>query len=616
MESIAGFEIEDYNVFKFKDNVKKDICPICTPNRKPENQKKKDLELYWNTGLAFCHHCHERIQLHTYKKKAETKAYVKPTFKASEVSSNVVKWFEGRGISKQTLVSTKITEGLEWMPQTQKNQNTIKFNYFLNGELINTKFRDGKKNFKLCKDAEKIFYNLDSIRTEKECVIVEGEIDALSFIEAGVYNVVSVPNGFNAQGSINLDYLDEYLDYFDNKDKIYLALDNDEAGINGKEEFIRRLGAERCYIVDFGTSKDANDYLCNNTKEELKGLLKDAKLTPMANIVVLEDHNEELDEFWLNGFERGMTMDLPDFDKHFSIVLKQYTLITGTPQSGKSEFLDQLVIKINLKYGHKIGYCSPENEPFTFHYDKLFQKIFGKRPKGYAEIASSNVKEVKDYISENIFHVQFDKRYWLHDVLAKFTELVRRKGVRTFVLDPYNKVKLKDGPNDIVKYTEEYHILLDEFVKKNDCHLFLVAHPSKMQLKEGSKLTHIMPTAYNIKGGSEHNDMSYNVLGINRIYESKLVHIKTLKVKFRHLGEINQDAFFSFNTVNGRYEELQYQPCGDEISEIPARSLDYSNWIKKDPAKTIPIEFEKEEVVSPMKPLGFMERIDDDEMPF
>lgn len=589
---IAGFEIEEYNVFKFSDGVKKAICPVCTPNRKPENQKKKDLELYWDTGLGFCHHCHERIQLHTYKKKTKTKVYVKPVFKSSDVGSKVVKWFEGRGISERTLKIAKVTEGKEWMPQTQKEENTIQFNYFLNGELINTKFRDGKKNFKLCKDAEKIFYNLDSIRTEKECVIVEGEIDALSFIEAGVYNVVSVPNGFTAQGTVNLDYLDGYLDFFDNKEKIYLALDNDEAGLNGKEEFIRRLGAERCFIVDFNASKDANEFLQANTREELKELLKTAKLPPIENIVVLDDLNEELDDFWLNGFEKGMTMDLPDFDKHFSIVLKQYTLVTGVPQSGKSEFLDQLLIKINLKYGHKIGYCSPENEPFTFHHDKLFQKLYGRRPNGYAEIATSNVKQVKNHITENMYHVQFDKRYWLQDVLAKFTELVRRKGVRMFVIDPYNKIKLKDGSTDVVKYTEEYHILLDEFVKKNDCHLFLVAHPYKMQLQEGSKQTHVMPTAYNIKGGSEHNDMSYNVLGVNRIYESKLIHIKTLKVKFRHLGEINKDAFFSFNTVNGRYEELQYQPTGDEMLEIPAKNLDYSNWLKNEPKEeTIPIEF-------------------------
>jgi twinkle protein len=89
-----------------------------------------------------------------------------------------------------------------------------------------------------------------------------------------------------------------------------------------------------------------------------------------------------------------------------------------------------------------------------------------------------------------------------------------------------------------------------------------------------------MPTAYNMKGGGEHFDMSYNVLGVNRIYESRLVHIKTLKVKFRHLGEINQDAFFSFNTINGRYEELQYQPNVDPTIEVPVKKLDYSNWLK------------------------------------
>lgn len=595
---IAGFEIEDYNVFGFKDGVKKDICPKCTSERKPENQKKKDLELYWDTGLGFCHHCHERIQLHTYKKKKETKVYLKPKFKNSELSSNVVKWFEGRGISKQTLVSSKVTEGIEWMPQTQKNENTIQFNYFLDGELINTKFRDGKKNFKLCKDAEKILYNLDSIRTSKECVIVEGEIDALSFIEAGIYNVVSVPNGFNAKGTVNLDYLDSYLNFFDNKEKIYLALDNDEAGLNGRSEFIRRLGSERCYLVDFKDSKDANEFLSSYGKEELKECIKTANLMPIDNIVVLENLNDELDEFWTNGFERGMVMGLPDFDKHFSLALKQYTLVTGVPQSGKSEFLDQLLLKVNLKYNHKICYCSPENEPFTFHHDKLFQKLYGRRPSGEEEIKSENVKAVKNYITDNIYHVQFDNRYWLQDVLAKFTELVRRKGVRMFVLDPYNKVKLKGGSSDIVKYTEEYHILLDEFVKKNDCHLFLVAHPSKMTLQEGSKKTHLMPTAYNIKGGSEHFDMSYNVLGVNRIYESKLVHVKTLKVKFRHLGEINKDAFFSFNTVNGRYEELQFQPSEDAMEEIPAKNLDYSNWLTNENNEQKPLP-EKVETIQP-----------------
>jgi twinkle protein len=50
------------------------------------------------------------------------------------------------------------------------------------------------------------------------CVIVEGEMDALSLHEAGIHNVVSVPNGATL-GTNNLDYLDNCIDYFTDKEK-------------------------------------------------------------------------------------------------------------------------------------------------------------------------------------------------------------------------------------------------------------------------------------------------------------------------------------------------------------------------------------------------------------
>ena len=79
----------------------------------------------------------------------------------------------------------RVSEGREWMPQTQKEENTIQFNYFINNELINIKYRDGRKNFKLVKDAEKVLYNLDSTLGSDTIVIVEGEMDALSLGGSG-----------------------------------------------------------------------------------------------------------------------------------------------------------------------------------------------------------------------------------------------------------------------------------------------------------------------------------------------------------------------------------------------------------------------------------------------
>ena len=47
--------------------------------------------------------------------------------------------------------------------------------------------------------------------------------------------------------SNNLDYLDNCIDYFEDKDKIILAVDADEAGQALKQEFIRRLGLKFVY---------------------------------------------------------------------------------------------------------------------------------------------------------------------------------------------------------------------------------------------------------------------------------------------------------------------------------------------------------------------------------
>ena len=136
------------------------------------------------------------------------------------------------------------------MPQTGKQENTIKFNYFMGDQLINVKYRDGRKNFKLYKGAEKVFYNINSIIGYEYCVIVEGEMDVLALHEAGITNAISVPNGATLNHN-NLDYLDNCIDYFDDKDKIILAVDTDEPRLSIKTELVRRLGAEVCYPSRF-----------------------------------------------------------------------------------------------------------------------------------------------------------------------------------------------------------------------------------------------------------------------------------------------------------------------------------------------------------------------------
>ena len=175
---INGFVIDEFNVHGLEVGKKQGVCPKSTVCRQPKNHKKKCASYDWERGLGTCHNCSTSFQLHTYQRKgASERVYVRPEFSAKThkaPTSKVVEWFKTRGISQKTLTSLNVSEGPEFMPQTGKTENTIKFNYMIGDQLINVKYRDGRKNFKLYKGAEKVFYNINSIVGYDNCVITEG----------------------------------------------------------------------------------------------------------------------------------------------------------------------------------------------------------------------------------------------------------------------------------------------------------------------------------------------------------------------------------------------------------------------------------------------------------
>ena len=223
---INGFEIDKFNQHGLEEGKSQGICPLCSHDRKPKNQKDQCASYDWERGLGTCHNCNKTFQLHTFNRKGKAeKVYVKPTQPEEQTAVNdkVAEWFASRGISRSTLYEVGVTDGDEFMPQTGKLEHTIQFNYFVGDQLVNVKYRDGRKNFKLFKGAEKVFYNINSIVGYEYCVIVEGEMDVLALHEAGVTNAVSVPNGATLNTN-NLEYLDNTIDYFLDQEKIIIEI--------------------------------------------------------------------------------------------------------------------------------------------------------------------------------------------------------------------------------------------------------------------------------------------------------------------------------------------------------------------------------------------------------
>ena len=548
---INGFLIDQFNQHKLDVGKTQGICPLCSHDRKPENKKQKCASYDWERGLGTCHNCSSSFQLHTYQRKgASDKEYIRPEPYVKKVlKSKVTQWFESRGISKQTLIDLNVNEGLEYMPQTGKQENTIQFNYIIGDQLINVKYRDGRKNFKLYKGAEKVFYNINSIVGYDSCIITEGEMDALALHEAGVKNVISVPNGATLHHN-NLDYLDNCIDYFEDKQKIILAVDTDEPGLALRRELVRRLGAEVCFLVDFKECKDANEYLTTYGKEKLKQTIDKARAYPLENVTTFKDIEKDVTDFVTNGFKPGYQIGLPNFDRIFSTYTGQFITVTGIPSSGKSDFVDQMVVGYNTNYNWKTAFASPENAPNYLHAHKLMRKVWGDMPRR-EDIGGAKWNEVADHVNDNFFFIDMEK-YTLESVLRKGAELVKRKGIKCLVIDPFNKVRDRNASSiDVNIYTMEYLTKIESFAKKYDVLVFIVAHPTKMYKNSEGKIEE--PNMYNIKGGGEWYDASYHGLLVHRDYERKNTKVKVLKVKFQNLGDNGAECFFTWEPKSGSY---------------------------------------------------------------
>ena len=547
---INGFLIDKFNQYGLEQGKKQGICPLCSHTRKPKNQKAKCASYDWERGLGTCHNCNTTFQLHTYQRKgASNKEYIRPVDHTDYniPRTKVAEWFKSRGISEDTLINLQVGEGSEYMPQTGKKENTIHFTYYVGDQLINIKYRDGRKNFKLYKGAEKVFYNINSIVGYDNCVITEGEMDVLALHEAGIKNAISVPNGATLSHN-NLDYLDNCIDYFEDKTKIILAVDTDDPGLALRAELVRRLGAEVCFLADFEDCKDANEYLMQHGKEKLRQAIKQARPYPLENVTTFKDIENDVTDFVKNGFKAGYQIGLSNFDQIFSTYTGQFITVTGIPSSGKSDFVDQMVVGYNKNYSWKTAFASPENAPNYLHAHKLMRKVWGDMPSR-DDIGSAKWKEVANHVNDNFFFIDMEK-YTLESVLRKGAELVKRKGIKCLVIDPFNKVRDRNATSlDVNLYTMEYLTKIETFAKKYDVLVFIVAHPTKMYKTSDGKIEE--PNMYNIKGGGEWYDASYHGLLVHRDYELKNTKVKVLKVKFQNLGENGAEAFFTWEPRSG-----------------------------------------------------------------
>ena len=589
---------------KFSRAGGKTKCPKCKDNRKSGNEKDNPLS-FMDDNFAKCHNCGAEFlvdrQGYTAAKSDKKYEFPTPITEYNGVDQNVADWFQNkRAISIETLKKLRVTS----------SNKSIEFNFFEHAKRINVKYRSANKTFRMHAGCKLIFYNLNALyATEGDIIITEGEIDAMSYIESGLSNVISVPNGAS-KGSMNLEYLNHHYHLFEdatrvkNKLKplkrIIIATDDDEAGYALRKELIRRLGAAKCWIADLQGANDPNELLTTKGKVAVFNSISNARPAPFDDVKTVYDVREELEKLRLNGLQPGCQVGSEKFQELFSFEQPRMTITTGISTHGKSEFVDDITARLSCFNDWKFGVFSPENFPIEYHISKLVSKLVGK---AFNDIKGAELDQAYDFISKHFYWIYpEDDNYTLDNILRISDLLVSRYGINGLIIDPWTEIdKLgKNGTEDI----NEYLSVMSRYKRNKNVHIFLVAHPTKMGKDEQGKV--FVPDLMNISGSGHFYNKTDGGITVYRNFANDTVEIHVNKIKFKHLGKIGV-AIMLYNLKSGRYEDR------DKVNQF---GWDDSNWLNQETQMELQPVDNSDLTPNAFYPENTMEREDSDELPF
>lgn len=578
---MRNFASYDVDVRRRTSGVVKTVCNKCQATR--HNKRDRSLRVNVDTGHCHCYHCGADFYVPDEaeeREKAERRAarqrraaavprhFQRPVFDPARttLSESVERWLvETRCIPQGVIAGLRITEQEEFMPQSGQKERCVCFNYFEDGQLVNTKFRSvDAKHFKMVQGAELIPYNIDSVLGQTSCIIHEGELDAASSIAAGFKSVISVPAGANS----NLSWLDRFMEtHFEDLKEIIIAVDTDSAGLKLRDELINRLGAERCRVVTYGPEcKDANEHLCKYGISSLRIAIEQAAEVPLEGVFTAADLHGDLLALFDNGFGPGADTGWKEMDDICTYERGRFAVITGMPGAGKSEWLDELVLRLCLRHQWKIAFFSPENIPIVYHHRKLIEKLTAHRFQRSYGMSEGLMMQAEEFLTENVSHISLKGNVTPERVLGKARELVVRRGCRILVLDPLNRFDHAPQPGQTeTQYLSNLLNKFTEFAVQYNCLVILVAHPRKMNR---NPVTNSTPRVemYDINGSADfYNKADYGIV-VERDKEVGVTRVYVDKVKFKHLG-LGGMVTFAYDPVSGRY-----LPCTE--SHDPAVPVD------------------------------------------
>ena len=342
-----------------------------------------------------------------------------------------------------------------------------------------------------------------------------------------------------------------------------LLLFPEDKGAELESEYARRIGKNKVSIIS------AKEY-DKMTDSNIDAIIKNRVPYPIDGVFYADSFRNEFNDIYDNGLSQGaVSLELPSVDKLISFLPGQLTVVTGVSGHGKSTFLDFLAVCLARHSNWKFAIFSPENTMTSFHTIRLAEQFTGKSyfEKDYngnlhrCRMTVQERDDAYDWINKHFFFIKPDvTQYNLDVILEKCRYWVRKEGINSLIIDPFNRLdlQLRRGENEttaISRFLSKLQYAAGEF----GIHNFLVAHPTKVP-KTDDNLNDKVPTANDIAGSVHFKNVPDNIFvvyGKRDEYTKQIIEnwICTQKIKHTYMGKYGE-AKLDFDRETQRYFEF------------------------------------------------------------
>lgn len=459
------------------------------------------------------------------------------------VKTDALAWFrEERGISPETLAQLDVASGTTFFPEVNAKRKAVFFAY-----ADGWKARSWpEKSFVSGGGFQRSFWNLDRVlHAKSETVfIVEGELDACALVEAGIpvsqvlaaHGAKDKPTEGNPKDLAGYAYVEQAFEAGLSKVKKFVWCgDGDSAGRILREDMVKLLGPARFWFVEWPEGlKDANDMLLKDGAEPLRELITDGALPwPVNGLYRLSELPEPAPmTLWDPGF--------PEWERKVMLAPRTLSVVTGHPGHGKTALWNQIWFNVIHKYDIPFCGASFETRPKPHVRRQIRTLLMAKLER---DMSDDERNTADRWINDRyLFLVHPDQRPNLEWFLDMAEVAVIRHGARIVQIDPWNRLEgSRSGNESETDYIGRCLRMLHQFANDMNCHVQILAHPSKMENQRRGQ----PPMLEDISGSKNWDNM---------VDQGFVVH----RPKMYEKGEMKTEA--AFYCRKARFEELGH-PC-------------------------------------------------------